>query len=158
MINPVVMDLLHIRAPHSRFLLNPSIFYHPEQENCMSYDAYCLLSLSDAYFITHMSVAYPQLHGSWQISPLPPELVSYMISMLRRKPCDPELLRMRESRVCIGSGTTYVLPCRSILLSNIHPPLVSNSSKSTAIGSVTPVTPSAWWTDLRDNQFLRHGG
>ena len=35
----------------------------------MSYDASCLLSLSDAYFITHMSVAYPQLHGLLQIPP-----------------------------------------------------------------------------------------
>ena len=40
MINPVVADLLCIRALHSReFFLNPSVFYHPGQENFMSEDA-----------------------------------------------------------------------------------------------------------------------
>ena len=64
MINPVVADLLRIRALHSRkFFLNPSVFYHPGQENCMADDASCLFYLSDTDFLTHMSVVHPQLHG-----------------------------------------------------------------------------------------------
>ena len=40
MINPVVADLLCIQALHSKkFFLNPSVFYHPGQENCMADDA-----------------------------------------------------------------------------------------------------------------------
>ena len=39
-INPVVADLLRICVLHSRqFFLNPSVFYHPGQENCMANDA-----------------------------------------------------------------------------------------------------------------------
>ena len=64
MINPVVADLLRIRALHSRKLfLNPSVFYHMGQENCMADDASCLFYLSDTEFLTHISVVHPQLHG-----------------------------------------------------------------------------------------------
>ena len=94
-INPVVADLLRICARHSRiFFLNPSGFYHPGQENCMADDASRLFYLSDTEFFTHMSVVHPQLHSSWQISLPPPELISCVISTLRRKPCDPVLLKM----------------------------------------------------------------
>ena len=65
MINPVVADLLRIHALHSRkFFLNPSVFYHPGQENCMADDASCLFYVSDTDFLTHMSVVHPQSHGS----------------------------------------------------------------------------------------------
>ena len=63
-INPVVADLLRIRALHSRkFFLNSSDFYHPGQENCMADNASRLFYLSDTNFLTHMSVVHPQLHG-----------------------------------------------------------------------------------------------
>ena len=95
MINPVVADLLRIHAFHSRnFLLNPSVFYYPGQENCVADDASRLFYLSDTKFITHMSVIHPQSHGLWQISLPPPELLSCMISTLCRKPCESALLRM----------------------------------------------------------------
>ena len=68
-INPVVADLLRINVLHSRkFFLNPSIFYHLGQENCMADHALSLFYLSDTNFLTHMSVIHPQLHGLWQIS------------------------------------------------------------------------------------------
>ena len=99
MINLVVADLLCIRALHSRnFFLNPSVFYHPGKENCMADDASSLFYLSDTVFFTHKSIIHPQPYGSWQISLLPPELLSCMISMLRRKPCKLALLKMRDSR------------------------------------------------------------
>ena len=159
MINPVVADLLRLRALHSRkFFLNPSVFYHPGQENCMADDASRLSYLSDTDFLKHMSVVHPQLHGSWQISLSPRELLSCVISTLRRKPCEPALLKMRDIRGCTGSGPTSVPPCRSILLSDIHPSLVLSSSKSTATVLGTPSTPSAGWTDLVKNRFLRHRG
>ena len=92
MTNPVVADLLRISTLHSRkFFLNPSVFYHPGQENCMANDASRLFYLSDTDFITHMSVVHPQSHGSWQISLPPRELLSCVISTLRRKPCEPGL-------------------------------------------------------------------
>ena len=159
MINLVVLDLLRIRALHSRkFFLNPSVFYHPGQENCMANDASRLSYLSDTGFLTHMSVVHPQLHGLWQISLPPRELLSCVISTLRRKPCKPALLKMRDSRGCTGSGPASVPPCWSILLSMIHPSLASSFSKSTATESGTPSTPSAGWTNLGKNLFLRHGG
>ena len=66
MINPVVADLLCIRALHSgKFFLNPSVFYHPGQENCMADDTSHSFYLSDTGFLTHMSVVHPQFHGLW---------------------------------------------------------------------------------------------
>ena len=95
MINSVVADLLRIRALHSRkFFFNPSVFYHTNQENCMADDASRLFCLSDIDFITHISVTPPQSHGSWHISLPPLELLSCVISTLRRKLCKPALLRM----------------------------------------------------------------
>ena len=69
MINLVVEDILCIRALHSRkFFLNPSVFYHLGQENCMVNDASRLFYLSDTEFFTHMSAVHCQSHGSWEIS------------------------------------------------------------------------------------------
>ena len=78
--------------------------------------------------------------------------------MLHRKLCKTALLRVQDIRFCIGSGLTYVPPCRSILLSNIYPYLAPKSSMSTAIGSGMPITPSAGWNYLGNNRFLSHGG
>ena len=133
MINLVVSDLLLIRTLHFRkFLFNTSVFYHPFQENCMADDASSLFYLYDTDFLTHISIIHRQLHGLWQMFLLPTELISCMISTLRRNPCKPALLNMQDSRGCIVSGPTSVPPCRSIILSNIHPSLSSSSSKSTA--------------------------
>ena len=60
----------------------------------MSDYASFLFNLSDTLFITHMPITYYQPHGSWNISPLPPELISCMISTLSRKTCEQALLRM----------------------------------------------------------------
>ena len=59
-INQVIADLLCICALHSRkIVLDPTIFYHPGQENCMADDASLLFYLSDTAFLTHMYVVYP---------------------------------------------------------------------------------------------------
>ena len=156
MINPVVADLLRIPALYSRnFFLNPSVFYHPVQEKCMVDDASRLFSLSDTKFLTYMSVVHPQLHGSWKISLPLPELLSCVISTLCRKPCQPALLKMRDSRGCTISGTNSVPPCQSVLLSKIHPYLASRSSKSKTTAFITTSTPSAGCINLGNNQFLR---
>ena len=64
-INPVVADLLRIRALHSiNFFPTPSVFDHPGQENCIADDASRLFYLSDTQFLTHMSVLHPQSYGS----------------------------------------------------------------------------------------------
>ena len=53
----------------------------------MADDASCLFNLPDISFLVHMSTAYPQPLSWWQISPLPPELLSCVISTVRRKTC-----------------------------------------------------------------------
>ena len=157
-INSVVANLLCIRALHSRkFFLNPYFFYHPGQENCMDDDDSRLFYLSDTKLLTYMSVVHPQSHGLWQISLLPPKLISYVISTMHRKPCKPELLKMRYRKGCTGIGPTSVPTCWSTLLSKIHPSLASRSSKSTATKFGTPITPSVRWTNLGNNWFIRHG-
>ena len=90
MINLVVADLLRIRTLHSRkFFLNTPILNNPDQENYMADDTLRLFYLYDTKFLIHMSVVHPQLHGSWQISLPPPEIIFYVMSMLRRKPWEP---------------------------------------------------------------------
>ena len=72
MINPVVADLLHFCALHSRkFLLVPSVFYHLGQEKCMSDDASRIFYLSDTKFLTHMHAIHPHSHRLCQILLLP---------------------------------------------------------------------------------------
>ena len=90
--------------------------------------------------------------------PLPPELVSCVISKLHRKPCEQALLKMQDRISYTSSGLTSVPPCRPVLISKIHPPLASNSSNSTSTGSVKLGTPSAKWDVLGNNRFRRHGG
>ena len=95
----VIAGLLRICVLHSRqFFLNPSIFYHPGQENFMSDDASCHFDLPDTSFLAHMSVAYPHPLSLCQIPPPPPppppELLSCVISMLHRKSCEQVLLMM----------------------------------------------------------------
>ena len=124
----------------------------------MENDAFCLFHLSDTSFLARMSVAYPQPLGLWKISPPPPELIYCVIYMLRRKPCEWELFRMRDSRGCTSSGLTSVPPCKSILLSNIYACLTLNSSKSPGTGSDMPSTTSAEWNDLGRRRFFGHGG
>ena len=159
MIIPVVANLLRIYALHSRkFFLNPSIIYHPGQENCMADNASRLFYLSDTEFLIHMSIVHPQLHGLWQIFLPPLELLSCVISTLHRKPYEPALLKIRDSRGCTGSGPTSVPPCCSILLSKIHASLTSSSSKATATMFGARSTPSDGWTELGNNWFIRHGG
>ena len=158
-INLVVTDLLCLRALHSRQLfINPSVLYHPGIENRMADNASCMFELSDTPHLAHMSSAYPQHRSSWMISLPPPDLLSCVISTLRKKPCERELHKILASRGSTSSGETSAPPSRSILLSKIHPSLASRSSQFMGTGSDTPSTPSAEWTDLGRSRFLRHGG
>ena len=99
MINPVVADLLCLHALHLRqFFLNPSVFYHLGIENCMANDTSCMFELSNTSLLAHMSAAFPQLQSSWQLSLLPPDLLSCMISTLRRNPCKQGLHKILFNR------------------------------------------------------------
>ena len=111
MINPVVAYLLRIRVLHSRqFFINPSIFYHPGIKNHMSDDASCLFDLSDTSLLAHMSAAYPQPTFLWQISLPPPDLISFMIPALHRKPCEWELHKILKSRNSTSRKATNAPP------------------------------------------------
>ena len=159
MINPVVADLLCIRTLHPRQLFtNHSFFYHPVINNCMSDDASCLFKISDISLLAHMSATYPQPQSLWQISFLPPDLLSCVIFILCKKPCERALLKKFDRRSSTSSGMTSAPPCQSKLLSKIHPSLASISSKYMGTESVTPSTPNAKWSDLGRSRFLRHGG
>ena len=66
--NPMVADLLRIRALHSlQFCFNPSIFYHSVQEDHMVDDASRLFEISDTPFLAHMPVTYLQPQILWQL-------------------------------------------------------------------------------------------
>ena len=111
MINPVVAYLLRIRALHLRqFFIYPYVFYHPCIENCMVDDASRLFELSDTSILAHMSAAYPKPQSSWQISLLPPNLLSSVISTMCRKPYEQELHKMLARRSSTSSGATFAPP------------------------------------------------
>ena len=82
--------LLRIRALRFRqFSLNPPIFYHLVQDNCMENDAYFLFDLPGTSFLIHMSYAYLQPLSLWHIYPPPSELISFVISMMHSNSCPP---------------------------------------------------------------------
>ena len=155
----MVADLLRISALHSGHLfLNSSVFYQPGNKVTW-WTTYIAFSnhltphfLPTCLLHTHSG----SVCGRSYLHP-PPELLSFLISKLRRKPYKWAILRIRLSRDCTRNGLTFVPPFRSILISKIHPYLTSNSSKSTGTVSDTPITPSTEWTDLGRNRFLRHG-
>ena len=158
-INPVVTEIFSIHALHSRqFFLNPSVFYHPGLENCIADDASCLFDLSDTTFLAYMYVTYQKPRILWKLCPLPSQLISCIISMMLRKPCNQGLHRTRADRDSTGSGPISAPPCRLDLLSKIHPSLKWKYCRYMETGSNTPSTPSANWTDLGKSRFLRHGG
>ena len=120
-INLVVDDFLYIHTLYSRqFFLNPPVFCHLGQENCMTYDASHLFGLPDTSFLAHVSVAVPQPLSLGHFFPLPLELFSCVMYKLRRKPCKRALLRMQDSRGCTSSGRAYAPPCQSILIFKIQ--------------------------------------
>ena len=108
----------------------------------MEDDASCILHISDTSLLVNMSAAYPQSHSLWQISLPSPDLISCVIYPLHRKPCERAILKMRDIRSSTSSGLTSDPPCKSTLLSKIHPSLVSISSKSTGTESVMPSKPN----------------
>ena len=157
--NPFVTYLLRIRALHSRKTFSqPFSFYHPCQENCTTDDASRLFDISDTPFLAYMSVTYPQPQILRQLCPPPQQLISFVVSTLCRKLFERGLLKMRSSRGCTGSGPNSAPPCRSSLLSNIHPSLESRSYRYMDTGSDMPATPSDAWTNLGKIHFLRRAG
>ena len=65
---------------------------------------------------------------------------------------------MIDSRISTTSRSTSAPPCKSTLISKIHPSLALRSYKSTGTASDTPSTPIAKWTDLGRSRFFRYGG
>ena len=124
----------------------------------MADDAYHLFDLADTPFLAHISATYPQPHIPWQLCPLTLQLLSCVISTLRRKLCEQGLHSIRTNRDSTGSGPISAPPYRSALLSKIHPSLKLKSCRYMDTGSDMPSTPSAEWTDLGKSRFLRHGG
>ena len=157
-INPVVADLIRLHTLHLRqFFINRSVIYHPEIKNTMADYASRMFEFSDTSFLVHMTYIYPQSQRLQNISLPPPDLLACVISTLCRRPCERELHKILASRGSTSSGETSVPPSRSILLSKIHPSLVSRSCKYMGIRSDTPSTPSPDLTHLGRSQFFRHG-
>ena len=66
--NLVVVDIILIYAlQYSQFYLNPSIFYHPGQENIMADDKSCIFALNETSFLSHILSNYPQKKTLWQL-------------------------------------------------------------------------------------------
>ena len=145
----VVVDFLCLCAVHSKqFFINPFHFFHPVIKNRMANDAYCLFDLSDTSLLAHMYAAYPQTQISWKLSLPTPDMLSYLIFTLRRKPCKQELHKMISSRSYTSSRVTSAPPSISILISKIHPSFASRSSNCTVTASDTLSTTRAELTNL----------
>ena len=59
----------HLRAPLTNIFLNPSVLYHPGQDNRIADDASRLFDISDTPFLAHMSATYPQTQILWHLCP-----------------------------------------------------------------------------------------
>ena len=105
-----------------------------------------------------MSATYPQPQILWQLCPLPSQLLSCIISTLRRNLCEREILKMPNIRGCTGSAPTSAPPCRSAPLSKIHSSLESRSYRYTDTGSDMPTTPIDDCTNLGKSRFLMRVG
>ena len=123
----------------------------------MADDAYHLFDLSDTPSLVRMSATYLQPQILWQLCPLPPQLISCVISMLRRKSCNQEIYRMCANRGCAVSGPTSASPCQSYLLSKMHPSLKLKSCRYMGTGLNILTTTSNTWNELGKIHFLRHG-
>ena len=97
-INPVLADLLRIRALHSSQFFIPFCILSPGHQNCMADGASRLFDLSDTSLPAHMSASYPQLKSLWKLSLPTPDLLSCVISTLRRNPCEQEPHKMHFHR------------------------------------------------------------
>ena len=105
-----------------------------------------------------MSLTYLQPYILWKLCPLPPQLLSCVISTLRTNIFEKGLHRMSANRDSTGSGPISAAPCQSAILSKIHLSLELKSCRYMDTGSNVSSTPSAEWTNLLNSQFLRHGG
>ena len=123
----------------------------------MSDYTYLLFDISDTSFCSHIYDTYPQPQILWKLCPLPHKLLPCVISMLFRKMCYQEILRMISSRGCTVIGTTSAPPFWLVLLSNIHPSPELRTYMYIDTGSNIPTNPSDACNDLENNRFLRHG-
>ena len=100
--------LLHLQALHQRFhRYAPLHSYLPGPVNKMADDASRLWHLLDAQIRTHFNLHYPQ-ERTWKLCPPPPEMLSAVTSVLRRKPPDLESF-LTEPKQPIPIGTSGTL-------------------------------------------------
>ena len=123
----------------------------------MADDASRLFYFPGTSFLAHMYAAYPQFLSFWKISPLPPQMLSCVISILCSKLCKGALIKMQGSRSCVRSGHNYAPPFRSNLISKIHTFPRSRYFGYMDTDSVMPTTPGNVTKDLGKSWFLRHG-
>ena len=90
-------------------------------------DASSLFYLPDNFIIVHMNDAYPQPLSSWKTPPPHLQLISCVISPLRRKPFEKEQLKIHDIGWCARGGNNNASPCGLILISNVHTSIESIS-------------------------------
>ena len=113
--NPVVSNLLSICSVHNRLYMLPlSVFYQPGTLNTMSNNASCHFDLSANPFLELFSYKYSsQSPGSWTMFHLPTEVLSSMISALRKYTCVAATSSTARPSPYTSSGPPSAPTCRS---------------------------------------------
>ena len=115
-INPVVADLLRIRFLVNRqFCITPFVFYRPGHLNTMVDDASRKFELDLTNFLSTFSSTYSPLHspGSWHTCHPPSEIVSYVISALRKHAFEADTVPVTKLPTSTETGWTSAPKCRS---------------------------------------------
>ena len=139
-VNPVVADLLRIRSLVNRqFCLTPSVFYHPGQLNTMADDASRKFNLGLTEFLSTFSSSYSPLQslGTWRPCHPPPEIVSCVISALRKNAFEVGMLPLKKLPSSTGTGWTSAPTCRSTTPWTTRTSQLSRSFRCLESGGVT---------------------
>ena len=143
-INPVVANLLRIRSiVNSNSSITPAVFYHPGVLNTMADDASRLFHLTNPSFLSSFSRKYnpEQSPSSWTICQPPQEVISCVISALRRQRSEEVTYPILVPPPSTGNGNPSAPT--SMWTTNYetltHQP--SNSFKCLDTGFVTDTTP-----------------
>ena len=157
-INPVVAELLRIRSEQNRLSkITPSVFYHPGSENTMADDASRRFDLTNEAFLPFFTSRYsPQSAGSWTVCHPPTEIVSSVISALRKLPSGGGTFPTNGQRLSMPTGSRSAPTTASAIGSIALPTQWSRSFRCSVTGSRTDITPKRVVSGR--TRLLRRGG
>ena len=135
----VVSDILRIRSYHNRcHRLSLSVFYHHIPLKTMSDDTYRRFDLYPRLFLAFFHFTYnPQSPGSWNMCHLTTEVLSSVISDLRKRPYEADTYPTAAPSPCTSSDTPSTPISRCTTFSRTRISQLSRYFRCTDTRSIT---------------------